>query len=37
MYALLLMLGTIAACITLAPGLQDALKKVTFQNMKILK
>ncbi|KAK9294830.1 hypothetical protein QLX08_010691 [Tetragonisca angustula] len=32
MYALLLMLGTIAACITLAPGLQDALKKVPFCN-----
>ncbi|XP_032679737.1 probable serine incorporator isoform X4 [Odontomachus brunneus] len=30
MYALLLMLGTIAACITLAPGLQSALKKVPF-------
>ncbi|XP_017793609.1 PREDICTED: probable serine incorporator isoform X2 [Habropoda laboriosa] len=30
MYAMLLMLGTIAACITLAPGLQDALKKVPF-------
>ncbi|XP_015182366.1 PREDICTED: probable serine incorporator isoform X2 [Polistes dominula] len=30
MYALLLMLGTIAACITMAPGLQDALKKVPF-------
>ncbi|XP_014475150.1 PREDICTED: probable serine incorporator isoform X2 [Dinoponera quadriceps] len=30
MYALLLMLGTIAACITLAPGLQNALKKVPF-------
>ncbi|XP_054011504.1 serine incorporator 1 isoform X2 [Hylaeus anthracinus] len=30
MYALLLMIGTIAACITLAPGLQDALKKVPF-------
>ncbi|XP_015113686.1 probable serine incorporator isoform X2 [Diachasma alloeum] len=30
MYALLLMLGTIAACITLAPGLQDTLKKVPF-------
>lgn len=30
MYALLLMLGTIAACVTLAPGLQDALKKVPF-------
>ncbi|XP_017761223.1 PREDICTED: serine incorporator 1 isoform X4 [Eufriesea mexicana] len=30
MYALLLMLGTIAACITLAPGLQDELKKVPF-------
>lgn len=30
MYALLLMLGTIAACITLTPGLQDALKKVPF-------
>ncbi|XP_011689854.1 PREDICTED: probable serine incorporator isoform X2 [Wasmannia auropunctata] len=30
MYALLLLLGTIAACITLAPGLQSALKKVPF-------
>ncbi|XP_011062433.1 PREDICTED: probable serine incorporator isoform X2 [Acromyrmex echinatior] len=30
MYALLLMLGAIAACITLAPGLQNALKKVPF-------
>ncbi|XP_018315972.1 probable serine incorporator isoform X2 [Mycetomoellerius zeteki] len=30
MYALLLLLGTIAACITLAPGLQNALKKVPF-------
>ncbi|XP_020278400.1 probable serine incorporator isoform X2 [Pseudomyrmex gracilis] len=30
MYALLLLLGTIAACITLAPGLQDLLKKVPF-------
>ncbi|XP_066256966.1 probable serine incorporator isoform X1 [Euwallacea similis] len=30
MYALLLLLGTIAACITLAPGLQDALEKVPF-------
>ncbi|XP_071876881.1 serine incorporator TMS1 isoform X3 [Bombus fervidus] len=30
MYALLLMLGTIVACITLTPGLQDALKKVPF-------
>ncbi|XP_043486090.1 probable serine incorporator isoform X3 [Polistes fuscatus] len=30
MYALLLMLGTIAACITMAPGLEDALKKVPF-------
>ncbi|KAK0081644.1 hypothetical protein PV325_011829 [Microctonus aethiopoides] len=30
MYALLLMLGTIAACITLAPGLQDLLRKVPF-------
>ncbi|XP_076750051.1 serine incorporator TMS1 isoform X3 [Xylocopa sonorina] len=30
MYALLLMLGTIAACITLSPGLQQALKKVPF-------
>ncbi|XP_011878871.1 PREDICTED: serine incorporator 1-like [Vollenhovia emeryi] len=30
MYALLLLLGTIAACITLAPGLQGALKKVPF-------
>ncbi|XP_050307610.1 probable serine incorporator isoform X2 [Anthonomus grandis grandis] len=30
MYALMLLLGTIAACITLSPGLQDALKKVPF-------
>lgn len=30
MYALLLLLGTIAACITLSPGLQDVLKKVPF-------
>lgn len=30
MYALMLLLGTIAACITLAPGLQDALRKVPF-------
>ncbi|XP_011502854.1 PREDICTED: serine incorporator 1 isoform X2 [Ceratosolen solmsi marchali] len=30
MYALMLMLGTIAACITLAPGLQESLKKVPF-------
>lgn len=30
MYAMLLMLGTIAACITMTPGLQDALKKVPF-------
>ncbi|XP_044594955.1 serine incorporator 3 isoform X6 [Cotesia glomerata] len=30
MYALMLMLGTITACITLAPGLQDVLKKVPF-------
>ncbi|XP_008547378.1 probable serine incorporator isoform X2 [Microplitis demolitor] len=30
MYALLLMLGTITACITLAPGLQNAMKKVPF-------
>ncbi|KAL1497132.1 hypothetical protein ABEB36_008139 [Hypothenemus hampei] len=30
MYALMLLLGTIAACITLAPGLADALKKVPF-------
>ncbi|CAG9766024.1 unnamed protein product [Ceutorhynchus assimilis] len=30
MYALMLLLGTIAACITLAPGLQDELKKVPF-------
>ncbi|KAG7202801.1 hypothetical protein KM043_009962 [Ampulex compressa] len=30
MYALMLMLGTIAACITLSPGLQDVLKKVPF-------
>lgn len=35
MYALLLMLGTIVACITLAPGLQDALKKVIFSNFKM--
>ncbi|XP_076666642.1 serine incorporator TMS1 isoform X3 [Andrena cerasifolii] len=30
MYAILLMVGTIIACITLAPSLQDALKKVPF-------
>ncbi|XP_043475072.1 probable serine incorporator isoform X3 [Leptopilina heterotoma] len=30
MYALMLMLGTIAACITLAPSLQDLLQKVPF-------
>lgn len=30
MYALMLLLGTIAACITLSPGLQDALRKVPF-------
>ncbi|XP_028050923.1 probable serine incorporator isoform X4 [Monomorium pharaonis] len=30
MYALLLLLGTIAACITLTPNLQNALKKVPF-------
>ncbi|XP_060516967.1 probable serine incorporator isoform X2 [Cylas formicarius] len=30
MYALMLLLGTITACITLAPGLQNALKKVPF-------
>ncbi|XP_021924282.1 probable serine incorporator isoform X2 [Zootermopsis nevadensis] len=30
MYAVMLLLGTIAACITLSPGLQDALKKVPF-------
>jgi len=33
MYALLLMLGAIAACITMAPGLQNALKKVTSEIM----
>jgi hypothetical protein len=30
MYAVMLLLGTIAACITLSPGLQDALKKVCY-------
>lgn len=30
MYAVMLLLGTIAACVTLSPGLQDALKKVPF-------
>ncbi|XP_012252688.1 probable serine incorporator [Athalia rosae] len=30
MYALMLLLGTIAACITLSSGLQDTLKKVPF-------
>lgn len=30
MYAVMLLLGTIAACITLSPGLEDALKKVPF-------
>jgi hypothetical protein len=29
MYAVMLLLGTIAACVTLSPGLQDALKKVS--------
>ncbi|XP_046392594.1 probable serine incorporator isoform X1 [Ischnura elegans] len=30
MYAIMLLMGTIAACITLSPGLEDALKKVPF-------
>ncbi|KAJ8965170.1 hypothetical protein NQ314_004313 [Rhamnusium bicolor] len=30
MYALMLLLGTIAACITLSPGLENVLKKVPF-------
>jgi hypothetical protein len=30
MYALMLLLGTIAACIMLSPGLQDVLRKVPF-------
>ncbi|KAG5866537.1 hypothetical protein JTB14_004109 [Gonioctena quinquepunctata] len=30
MYALMLLLGTIVACITLSPGLKEALKKVPF-------
>lgn len=30
MYALMLMIATIAACITLSPGLHDVLKKVPF-------
>lgn len=30
MYALMLLVGTIVACITLAPGLQNALRKVPF-------
>lgn len=30
MYAIMLLLGTIAACITLSPGLENALKKVPF-------
>lgn len=30
MYALMLLIGTIAACITLSPGLQDTLRKVPF-------
>lgn len=30
MYAVMLLFGSIAACITLAPGLQDALRKVPF-------
>ncbi|CAH1403319.1 unnamed protein product [Nezara viridula] len=30
MYALMLLIGTIVGCIFLAPGLQDALKKVPF-------
>lgn len=32
MYAIMLMLGTIAACITLSPGLENALKKVRKQD-----
>uniref|UniRef100_V5G546 Putative serine incorporator n=1 Tax=Anoplophora glabripennis TaxID=217634 RepID=V5G546_ANOGL len=32
MYALMLLLTTIAACITLSPGLESALKKVPFCN-----
>uniref|UniRef100_A0A6M2DX78 Putative serine incorporator isoform x4 n=1 Tax=Xenopsylla cheopis TaxID=163159 RepID=A0A6M2DX78_XENCH len=30
MYALMLLVGAVAACITLSPGLQDALKNVPF-------
>lgn len=30
MYAVMLLVGTIVACITLAPGLQDFLRKVPF-------
>ncbi|XP_063223816.1 serine incorporator 1 isoform X2 [Bacillus rossius redtenbacheri] len=30
MYAIMLLLGMVAACVTLSPGLQDALKKVPF-------
>jgi Serine incorporator (Serinc). len=30
MYAVMLLVGTIIACITLAPGLQDFLRKVPF-------
>lgn len=33
----MLMLGTIAACITLAPSLQDLLKKVIFNCKQIFK
>jgi len=30
MYAIMLLLGTVAACVTLSPGLQDVLRKVPF-------
>jgi hypothetical protein len=33
MYAVMLLLGTIAACITLSPGLQDVLKKVSYADI----
>jgi len=32
MYAVMLLLGTIAACVTLSPGLQDVLRKVSYVN-----
>jgi len=30
-----LLLGTIAACVTLSPGLEDVLRKVSYANKRI--